>query len=52
VLVGKGAGDVESCEQSKDVRLQALDHEFKEGQHNADTEGKWADQLQTNNTLK
>lgn len=30
VLVGKGAGDVESCEQSKDVRLQALHHKFKE----------------------
>jgi hypothetical protein len=30
VLVGKGAGDVESCEQGKDVRLQALHHKFKE----------------------
>jgi hypothetical protein len=45
VFVGKGAGDIESCEQSKDVRLQHLNHEFKEGQHNAYSEGKWADQL-------
>lgn len=34
VLVGKGAGDVESCEQGKDVRLQALHHKFKECQGN------------------
>ena len=30
VLVGKGAGDVESCKQGKDVRLQALHHKFEE----------------------
>ena len=34
VLVGKGAGDVESCEQGKVVRLQALHHKFKECQGN------------------
>jgi hypothetical protein len=51
VLVGKGAGDVESGQQSKDVRLKTLDHELEESQHNADTEGKWANQLQTKCTL-
>lgn len=30
VLVGKGAGDVESCKQGKDVRLKALHHKFEE----------------------
>jgi hypothetical protein len=51
VLVGKSAGDIESGQQSKDVRLKTLDHELEEGQHNADTEGTWANQLQTKCTL-
>ena len=42
VLVGKCAGDVESCKQGKYVRLQNLDHEFKECQPNAKSKGKWA----------
>jgi hypothetical protein len=50
VLVGKGAGDIKSGQQSKDIRLQTLDHKLEEGHHNADTEGKWADQLQTYST--
>jgi len=29
-----------------------LDHELEEGQHDANEEGKWADQLQANNSLK
>jgi hypothetical protein len=51
VLVGKGAGDIQSGQQSKDIRLKTLDHELEEGQHNANTEGKWANQLQTKCTL-
>ena len=52
MLVGKGAGDVESGEQGKDIRLQTLDQKLEEGQANAESEGKGADQFQTNDPFE
>ncbi len=40
VLVGQCAGDIESCEQGKDVGLKALDTHFEEAQSDCHSKGE------------
>jgi hypothetical protein len=52
VLVGKGAGDIESCKQGKNVGLKNLNQEFKESQSDPECKGKWTDELQTDDPFE
>jgi hypothetical protein len=52
VLVGEAAGDVERCQERKDIRLKTLNEKFEEGERDTECECKWADQLESDSTLQ
>ena len=52
MLVGYGAGDIESGEEGKDVCLEALNHELEEGHADADNKSKGAHELEADNALQ
>ena len=52
VLVGQCAGNIESCEQGKDVGLKALDTHFEEAQSDCHSKGKDGEEFYKECALK
>ena len=52
MLVGQRSSNIKRGQQGKYIRLQALNHKLKKGQHNSDGEGKRTNQLESNYTLQ